>query len=160
MKRLFLDLDLCIGCEACSVACHRVNRGALTMDRTLVPAAGNLPVICRHCTQPACLAACPREAIYRDEAGRIRRAPHRCSGCRSCVNACPFGVITPGLDLHTISKCDLCAGRDQRGLGPACVATCSAGALRLESTADIFADPGTLTLGSREIGHNPYRRRG
>ena len=47
--------------------------------------------ICNHCTYPACLAACPRKAIYkREEDGIVIIDQERCRGYRKCVEACPY----------------------------------------------------------------------
>ncbi|MEE9609623.1 MAG: 4Fe-4S dicluster domain-containing protein [Desulfatiglandales bacterium] len=50
-----------------------------------------LPRICNHCTYPACLAACPRKAIYkRPEDGIVLVDQKRCRGYRKCVEQCPY----------------------------------------------------------------------
>ncbi len=47
--------------------------------------------LCNHCTYPACLAACPRKAIYkRVEDGIVLIDQKRCRGYRKCVEACPY----------------------------------------------------------------------
>ncbi len=47
--------------------------------------------LCNHCSYPACLAACPRKAIYkRDEDGVVLIDQERCRGYRKCVEACPY----------------------------------------------------------------------
>ena len=47
--------------------------------------------ICNHCTYPACLAACPRNAIYkRPEDGIVLIDEQRCRGYRKCVEQCPY----------------------------------------------------------------------
>ena len=47
--------------------------------------------ICNHCGYPACLAACPRKAIYkRPEDGIVLIDQNRCRGYRKCVEACPY----------------------------------------------------------------------
>jgi nitrate reductase beta subunit len=47
--------------------------------------------ICNHCTYPACLAACPRKAIYkRPEDGIVLIDQERCRGYRKCMEACPY----------------------------------------------------------------------
>ncbi len=47
--------------------------------------------ICNHCSHPACLAACPRKAIYkRKEDGIVLIDQNRCRGYRECVRACPY----------------------------------------------------------------------
>jgi len=53
-----------------------------------------LPRICNHCTNPACLAACPRQAIYkREEDGIVVLDQERCEGYRYCIAACPYKKI-------------------------------------------------------------------
>ena len=47
--------------------------------------------ICNHCSYPACLAACPRKAIYkRPEDGIVLIDQKECRGYRKCVEACPY----------------------------------------------------------------------
>ena len=47
--------------------------------------------ICNHCSYPACLAACPRNAIYkRPEDGIVLVDQERCRGYRKCMEACPY----------------------------------------------------------------------
>ncbi|MDY7081508.1 MAG: 4Fe-4S dicluster domain-containing protein, partial [Halobacteria archaeon] len=53
-----------------------------------------LPRLCNHCTRPACLEACPRDAIYkREEDGIVLVDEDECNGYRFCVEACPYKVI-------------------------------------------------------------------
>jgi len=53
-----------------------------------------LPRICNHCTNPACLAACPRGAIYkREEDGIVLVDQERCRGYQHCVGACPYKKV-------------------------------------------------------------------
>jgi Fe-S-cluster-containing dehydrogenase component len=53
----------------------------------------------------------------------------RCIGCKMCVQACPFGVITMRPDKKGVLKCDLCVERLARGEEPACVGACPTRAL-------------------------------
>lgn len=47
--------------------------------------------LCNHCTYPACVAACPRKAIYkREEDGIVLIDQKRCRGYKKCVEACPY----------------------------------------------------------------------
>ena len=161
MKKLFVQLDLCIGCQSHSVACHRVRNEAVTLQSTEVEGVGNLPVVCRHCEEPACVAACPQEAMTRDEDGIVRRNAFRCTGCRSCVLACPFGVLSQGMKLPVFpsGKCDLCTSRVENGKEPACVATCPTGAIRYEEVSEVFTEREDMVLGSHAIGYKTYIRR-
>jgi Fe-S-cluster-containing dehydrogenase component len=52
-----------------------------------------------------------------------------CNGCRYCVGACPFGVITFNDKTGRVDKCIMCPDRVEAGLAPACVTTCPTGAL-------------------------------
>jgi nitrate reductase beta subunit len=71
-----------------------------------------LPRICNHCSQPACVAACPRRAVYkREEDGIVLVDPTRCRGYRHCVRACPYKKIYYN-PLEKISqKCIFCYPR-------------------------------------------------
>ena len=161
MKKLFVNLDLCIGCQAHSAACQRVRNEALAFQSTEVTDVGNLPVVCRHCENPTCVAACPREAMTKDEDGTVRRNASRCTGCRSCVLACPFGVLSQGMKLpvFALGKCDMCSSRVEKGLEPACVATCPTGAIRFEEAEETYRREGEVVLGSHAAGYSPYIRR-
>ncbi len=161
VKKLFVQLDLCIGCQSHSVACHRVRNDTLTLQSAKVEGVGNLPVVCRHCKEPACVAACPNEAMTRDEDGIVRRNSFRCTGCKSCVIACPFGVLSRGMKLAVFSmgKCDLCTERLADNKDPACVATCPTGALRYEEVADAYVEQGEMVLGSHAVGYKSIVRR-
>lgn len=53
-----------------------------------------LPRLCNHCSRPACLEACPRDAIYkRKEDGIVLIDEDSCHGYRFCMEACPYKVI-------------------------------------------------------------------
>ena len=160
MKKLFVQLDLCIGCQSHSVACHRIRTGVLTLQSTEVEGVGTLPVVCRHCEDPACAAACPNEAMTRDEDGIVRRNPFRCTGCRSCVLACPFGVLSRGmkLGLFPMGKCDLCSSRVEEE-EPGCVATCPTGAIIFKEVDEVYGGKDEMVLGSHTVGYKTYLRR-
>ena len=156
-KRVILDIDRCIGCRSCSAACFYSHRGMPNVAYGVIE-EGRLPVICRQCEDPACVDACPVEALRREPSGVVRRSRMLCIGCGSCVIACPFGSIHPDLKQHQVAKCDLCEERVAEGRTPHCVATCTSGALRFED-ADTMERDKILLVGGRASGDNPYRRR-
>lgn len=84
-----------------------------------------LPIQCRHCEKPQCVAACVTGALSRDGEGRVNLAPERCVGCRMCVMLCPYGAIRVDPLLGVAVKCDLCPDESE----PACVSSCPTRAL-------------------------------
>jgi len=68
--------------------------------------------ICNHCTYPACLAACPRNAVYkREEDGIVLIDQGRCRGYRKCVEACPYKKSMYRPSTRTSEKCIGCYPR-------------------------------------------------
>ena len=68
--------------------------------------------ICNHCTYPACVAACPRKAIYkRPEDGIVLIDQERCRGYRKCVEACPYKKSLYRGTTRTSEKCIACYPR-------------------------------------------------
>jgi nitrate reductase beta subunit len=68
--------------------------------------------LCNHCTYPACLAACPRNAIYkRPEDGIVLIDQERCRGYRKCVEACPYKKAMYRATTRTSEKCVGCYPR-------------------------------------------------
>ena len=84
-----------------------------------------LPTICMHCTNPACLAACPRNAIFkREEDGIVLIDEERCDGYRFCMEACPYKRIYFNPMRFISQKCVMCFARLEQGVAPACVRQC------------------------------------
>ncbi len=68
--------------------------------------------ICNHCTYPACVAACPRSAIYkRPEDGIVLIDQSRCRGYRKCVEACPYKKSLYRPTAKVSEKCIACYPR-------------------------------------------------
>ena len=144
-KRLdvIVDPSLCMGCRSCELACAVAHskakdlRKALRDDERLgsrinVEASRGMavPVHCKHCHEPACVLACPTGALHREGPnGPVLVDRTRCIGCKMCVQACPFGVITMGPDGKGVLKCDQCVDRLAKGQEPACVSACPTKAL-------------------------------
>jgi nitrate reductase beta subunit len=88
--------------------------------------------ICNHCTYPACLAACPRNAIYkREEDGVVLIDQTRCRGYKECVKACPYKKTFYNIVTRTSEKCIACYPLLEKGEQPRCVQTCI-GKIRLQ----------------------------
>jgi nitrate reductase beta subunit len=72
----------------------------------------HLARICNHCTYPGCLAACPRQAIYkRPEDGIVLIDQERCRGYRKCVEGCPYKKVMYRPTTRTSEKCVACYPR-------------------------------------------------
>jgi carbon-monoxide dehydrogenase iron sulfur subunit len=139
MKKVIVaHIERCMGCHSCEIACamaHSIMRdlndmvligekpGVRIYMETYEGRA--IPIHCNHCEEAACLLACPTGAIYRkEERGPVFVDTTRCIGCRMCVQACPFGVITLDSNGKGVLKCDLCVERLAEGQEPACVMAC------------------------------------
>jgi DMSO reductase family type II enzyme iron-sulfur subunit len=84
-----------------------------------------LPRICNHCSNPGCLAACPREAIFKRSQDGIVLVDHeRCEGLRYCIAGCPYKKIYFNPTLFKSEKCIFCFPRIEKGLAPACAQQC------------------------------------
>ena len=141
-KTLYLDVQKCVGCYACAVACMDQNdtdllAGDLVYRRVMHvegEEAGEVRIVhvsaaCMHCEGAECLDACPSRALRRDpESGAVVVRRELCIGCHACAMACPFGVPRFGRD-GTMQKCDGCYARTRYGYAPACADICPTGAL-------------------------------
>ena len=102
---LVMDMDLCIRCGNCSLACHKVHgqsrllRRGIHIARPLKPNGYSiqhvlLPSVCLHCQDPECLTGCPTGAIARFAEGHIDIDPKTCIGCADCATQCPYNAIS------------------------------------------------------------------
>ena len=134
---------ICIACHACQVACqasHGLPDNEFFRRVTIRTAASGKGVAfsggCNHCARPACVAACPTGAMYRDERlGVVLHDAGRCIGCGCCTWNCPYGAVSLSSLGGTAQKCDSCIGRRQQGLRPVCEEACPMGALRWDGPA-------------------------
>jgi len=100
-----------------------------------------LPRICNHCTHPACLDACPRQAIEkREQDGIVLVDQDRCHGYRFCVEACPYKKVFFDTGRQVANKCIFCVPRVEEGIAPACARQCP-GRLRFVGYLDDEAGP-------------------
>ena len=131
--------DNCIQCHGCEVACKiwRSVEYSVAWRRVKhiwseYPGLRNTSasIACMHCENPACVEACPEEAIKKiPESGIVEADRNKCIGCQTCMEVCPFQVPQFGKD-GKMQKCDLCINRfDQAADRPPCVKTCPTEAL-------------------------------
>ena len=142
-----VDMDRCIGCKGCQVACKLENTVALGDGRNKVCTVGptgsypNLQMyfmtaMCQECENPSCVEVCPTGACWQDEDGIVKIDRTLCMGCGSCMRACPYEMIHMNKELRVADKCDLCASRREEGDTPACVRNCSGSALHYGDLSD------------------------
>jgi Fe-S-cluster-containing dehydrogenase component len=143
MKKLVIDIEKCYQCTDCVADCdyyyHPHNKGYV---RCMALSAQEH--VCRRCENAPCISACPREALEKDINGRLNRSSLRCTSCKSCTVACPFGVIYPQIVEYASTMCDYCADRCDDAHAPVCVKSCPHGALdwrevKEDPSTDIYA---------------------
>lgn len=139
---LLVDTKKCGACETCMMACSLAHSGRANNNLSRIQIAknplGNFPVDvqqnqCRQCPYPACVEACPTNAMHVDPATNVRLvAEEKCIGCERCIGACPFtpSRVQWNYEDRNAQKCDLCLNTphwDEEG-GPngkqACMEVC------------------------------------
>jgi formate dehydrogenase iron-sulfur subunit len=160
-----VDIDLCIGCKACEVACKEWNDleteethnfGGYQSHEDLTPATWDLMRFnevelndndiawlirkdsCLHCEDPGCLLACPAPgAIVQYENGIVDFDQEKCIGCQYCISGCPFDIPRFDSETKKVYKCTMCVDRISNGLEPACVKSCPTGSIRFGTKEDM-----------------------
>ena len=134
---LVIDLDTCVGCQACATSCKEWNAGGYSaplsdqdpygadphgtwLNRVHSYEVGDgasgrtvhFPRSCLHCETPACVTVCPTGASYkRAEDGIVLVDPDTCIGCKLCSWACPYGAREYDYADGVMKKCTLCVDR-------------------------------------------------
>ena len=134
---LLIDLDICVGCHACAVACkewnasgpvgplndvdpygaeprgvwfcrvHAFEAGEGQAGRTV-----HFPRSCLHCENAQCVTVCPTGASYKRESdGIVLVETSKCIGCKLCAWACPYGAREFDEVEGVMKKCTLCVDR-------------------------------------------------
>lgn len=135
---LVIDLDTCVGCQACVTACkgwndqgmgaplsdqdpyganpsgtflNRVHSFAVQPDDNTAQIV-NMPRSCLHCDDAPCVTVCPTGASYkRSEDGIVLVNEDACIGCGLCAWACPYGAREMDGAAGVMKKCTLCVDR-------------------------------------------------
>jgi Fe-S-cluster-containing dehydrogenase component len=160
MKVFIHDVSICNGCYNCQIACkdeHVANdwtpyakpqpdTGQFWLKlneyiRGTVPKVKMhyVPVMCQHCDDAPCMAKCEIEgALYKREDGLVIIDPLKCTGCKNCVDACPYGAIYFNQDLNLAQKCTGCAHLLDKGWKePRCVDACPTQALKFGEESEL-----------------------
>jgi DMSO reductase family type II enzyme iron-sulfur subunit len=91
-----------------------------------------VPRMCNHCAKPACLEACPNEAIYkREQDGLVVIHQEKCKGAQACIQSCPYAKPYFNAQVNKANKCIGCFPRIEKGVAPACVAQCAGRAMHV-----------------------------
>ena len=141
--RFHFNMTKCIGCRSCEVACNEQNGNPAHIQwRRVGEIEGGtypntlrhfLSMGCNHCLNAECLKGCPVNAYTKDAAtGIVLHSGEACIGCQYCVWNCPYGVPQFNPERGIVGKCDMCKGRLEEGLEPACVNACPEAAIEIE----------------------------
>ena len=108
---MVVDLDRCIGCNACSAACYAENNIGIVGEKRIIQGRemtwlgveryhddvnpekiAFLPLMCQHCDNAPCESVCPVYAPHHSKEGLNNQIYNRCIGTRFCVQNCPYKV--------------------------------------------------------------------
>jgi len=157
----YFDQSRCIGCFTCNVACkdwNDIKSSSVNLRRITSKEWGTYPKVfltylslsCNHCGNPACINACPANAINkREEDGIIVVNSEECLGNQICdmlcKKACPYNV--PQFEDREGAKmqmCNFCLDRLAENKKPICVEACLMRALDAGPIDELKAKYGDL----------------
>lgn len=100
---MVIDLQRCVGCGACSIACRNENNvpDGIYWSNKITETSGTfpnvryhyIPTLCNHCDNAPCVRGCPTQAMHKLDNGITMHNPKKCIGCKYCEFNCPYGVI-------------------------------------------------------------------
>jgi molybdopterin-containing oxidoreductase family iron-sulfur binding subunit len=100
---MVIDLQRCVGCGACVIACKNENnvKDGVAWASRISRTTGQfpdvkyeyIPTLCNHCEKAPCVTGCPTRAMHKADGNITMHDPDKCIGCRYCIINCPYGVI-------------------------------------------------------------------
>ena len=103
---MVVDLNRCVGCQTCTIACKHANdtppgvqwRKVLDVERGTFPDVERLFMVvgCQHCAEPPCVPVCPTGATAQRADGLVTMEYDTCIGCGYCAVSCPYQARTIG----------------------------------------------------------------
>lgn len=152
-----VEVDRCIKCWACEVACkqwNNIDAGGISRRVVYEETSGTFPdvtrkfisVACMHCVNAPCVEMCPTGALSkREDDGIVVVNQDECLLCPLCLSACPFDI--PQFTDTSVDICDCCIGAGvEPGDTPYCVLACPVQALQFGVIADEDIDVTQLSL--------------
>ena len=141
--RFTFDMNSCIGCHSCEVACAEQNDLPVEIAWRRVGVVENadpypetrrfhISMACNHCLDPACLTGCPTNAYEKLSSGIVDHHADDCIGCGYCSWNCPYDVPVMHPTKKIVTKCDMCKSRLEAGGTSACVDACPTHAIKIE----------------------------
>lgn len=135
--KLAVDVERCIGCHSCEVACKQefnlpvgpqwirvIKVGPRKIGKKLK--MDFVPIFCKHCEKPPCIKVCPENALRKRPDGIVLVDKEKCTGCQLCIDACPINAPQLNPDEGVVGFCNFCAHRIDDGLEPICKIVCPA----------------------------------
>ena len=142
---LVIDLERCIGCQTCRIACKLENdfekNSGITVETVGGPHQDTpagvypnlsmhyIPRMCMHCEKPPCVDACTEGAIKKRADGIVVLDYGLCNGCQICISECPYDALLFDDEKDLARKCTMCSHRVDEGLEPFCVLCCETEAM-------------------------------
>ena len=145
------EIELCVGCRMCEVACSLFHFGAVSPKLSRIRVAKleeigiDMAIACVSCLEKPCLE-CPSQALSVGSAGGIVLDSELCDACELCSDVCPIGAV--GFHNEKPLFCNLCGGQ------PSCVPVCPTESITFK---DDYREVSLLTF--IESGGNPGTRR-
>lgn len=101
---MVIDLEKCVGCQGCTIACIQENklppgvvyRPVREEVKGIYPNVSKrfVPQPCMHCDDPPCVAACKVKAIEKRPDGIVKIDYDKCTALKTCIPACPYQAIS------------------------------------------------------------------